>query len=143
VSAPGSLLDQTSSVADQHPHRVGVPRRALQEAAPEAESFSFEQQARDQTSVQRIGLGLLADHQVTTIVEGEVLEPVDAVAMTLYPGSDGAPVPATGRLHPDPGLIRGEAELAEPSGQPAEAQGSRGDGACGSALPGPVPHSGL
>src|SRR6266536_2681898 len=121
VAAPGPLIDQAGTVADQHPQRVGIPGWTLEEAALEAEALPFEQQTCDQPGVQRVGLGLLADHQVATAVQREVLEPVNAIAVSLQPGGDGAPVPSAGGLHPDPDLVGSEAQLAEPTGQAAEA----------------------
>ena len=53
VTAPYPLLDQVRPAADQHSERVGIPRRALEEATLEAEPLPLEEQTRNQAGVVR------------------------------------------------------------------------------------------
>jgi len=110
----GALLDEPDPAANQQPKPVSAARPCLQKAAILSMELALIKKTRNEASIQGVGLGLLADGQSATFVEGPGLQPLDLIAVPLQPGDHRLGAPQTRRFAADSNLARRVTERLEP-----------------------------
>ena len=135
------LLDQTNSIPNQQPERIDAPRASVQEAFVLPVEFALVKQPRNEASVQCVSLCLLANRQLSTLMDSPVLQPLDLVSVSRQPCRHRFGIPTAGGLAADSNLRWRVTGSLQPGDQLSEALAVGGNAMRPRPLPTAVLHS--